>query len=106
MTWGHLMDGAGIKTYFNIQVEKAAAYFAAEVSGIDFTQPLGAEAFDDIAQAPLLQALGGWVYCRKSIGYWFFLARLQYPVFGMIDFQAAAAPAGLTVTSDAGSFSQ
>ena len=51
MTWGHLMDGAGIKTYFKIQVEKAAAYFAAEVSGIDFTQPLGAEAFGEIEQA-------------------------------------------------------
>ena len=45
------MDGAGIKTYSNIRVERAAAYFAVEVSGINFTQPIGAETFGEIEKA-------------------------------------------------------
>ncbi len=45
------MDGSPIISYSKINVEKAAAYFAAEVSGIDFTQPIDADTFAEIEHA-------------------------------------------------------
>ena len=45
------MDGEGLTAYSNIQLERAAAYFAVEVSGIDFTPPMGEETFGEIEEA-------------------------------------------------------